>query len=144
MIMGQSEDIKRPLKDWLDDFHDDTGKISELVRGLAFAGIGIIWIFQNTDLSHNIIPKELVIPLKFIVIGLLLDLIQYIWRAVNIYIVYQIKANKYDKGKLTDDDISDVKLPNYISIVTWLLFAAKIISIAIAYYKIYQFLLTRL
>jgi hypothetical protein len=142
--MEQGEDIKRPLKDWLDDFHDDTGKISELVRGLAFAGIGIIWIFQNTDLKHEIIPKELVAPLKLIVIGLLLDLVQYMWRAVNIYIIYQIKANQYDKGKLTGNDISDVKLPNYISIGTWLFFSAKIIFIAVAYYKIYQFLLIRL
>jgi hypothetical protein len=141
--MGQSEDIKKPLKDWLEDFHNDTGKISDLVRNLALAGIGIIWIFKNTDLTHNIIPKELVIPLKYVVIGLLLDLSQYIWRAVNVYIVYQIKANKYDKGKLTDADIADVKIPNYIPFFTWLLFISKIIFVAIAYYNIYQYLLTK-
>jgi hypothetical protein len=141
--MGQSEDIKKPLKDWLSDFHDDTGTISDLVRKLALGGIGIIWIFKNTDLTHNIIPKELILPLKFIVIGLILDLFQYIWRAINVYIIYQIKATKYDKGKLTDADIADVKIPNYIPIVTWLLFIAKIFFIGIAYCHIYSFLIER-
>ncbi|WP_346239621.1 hypothetical protein ABDK00_018160 [Niabella insulamsoli] len=142
--MGQSEDIKKPLKDWLEDFHDDTGKISDLVRNLALAAIGIIWIFKNTDLTHNIIPKELVLPLKFVVIGLLLDLFQYVWRAINIYIIYSIKAKRFDEGKLTDAEIADVKVPNYIPFLTWLFFIAKIIFVAIAYYNIYLFLMTKI
>lgn len=142
--MGQSDDIKKPLKDWLDDFHEDTGKISDLVRNLGLAGIGIIWIFRNTDLTQNIIPNELILPLKFVVIGLLLDLLQYVWRATNVYIFYIIKARKYDKGKLTEDDISDVKIPNYILFITWIFFIAKIVFIAIAYYNIYQFLLSKI
>ena len=141
--MKQSEDIKKPLKDWLGEFHDDTGKISDLVRNLAFAGIGIIWIFKNTDLTYKIIPKELVLPLKYIVLGLFLDLFQYIWRAINVYVIYSIKAKQYDKGKLKSKDIADVKIPKYIPFFTWLFFTSKIFLVAIAYYNIYQFLLTK-
>jgi hypothetical protein len=138
------DSIKKPLKEWLCDFYDATTKISELVRNFGFAAIGIIWIFKNDDLSKNIIPGELVIPLKFIVICLSIDLLQYIWKALNIYISYRIYEYKYDKGSITDNDISDVKFHWYIELFTWLFFIAKIVCLVIAYCHIYQFLISKI
>ena len=40
--MPDNENINKPLKDWLEEFYDDTGKISDIVRNLALAGIGLI------------------------------------------------------------------------------------------------------
>ena len=128
----------------VNEFYDDSGKISDIVRNLALAGIGLIWIFKNSDLTHNILPVELIPALKFVILGLIADLVQYLWRAVNIYIFYKIKEIKFQKGKLTDDDISDVTMPHYIAIISWLFFCSKIILVAIAYFTIYQFLLTRI
>jgi hypothetical protein len=138
------DSIKKPLKEWLSDFYDSTTKISELVRNFAFAAIGIIWIFKNNDLNKNIIPVELVIPLKFVVICLSIDLLQYIWKAINIYISYRIYEYKYDKGKITDEDISDVKIHWYIETFTWIFFVLKIICLVIAYVHIYQFLISKI
>jgi hypothetical protein len=139
-----SDHIKKPLKEWLSDFNDATSKISELVRNFAFAAIGIIWIFKSADLTKNIIPTDLIIPLKFVVIGLSLDLFQYIWKAINVYIFYSIYEYRYDKGILTDNDISDVKFPMYIEIFSWMFFISKIIFIVLAYCNIYSFLISRI
>ncbi|BDB57139.1 hypothetical protein [Flavobacterium ammonificans] len=139
-----SDHIKKPLKEWLNDFNDATSKISELVRNFAFAAIGIIWIFKSADLAKNIIPTDLIIPLKFVVIGLSLDLFQYIWKAINVYIFYSVYECRYDKGILNDNDISDVKFPIYIEIFSWLFFISKIIFIVLAYCNIYIFLISRI
>lgn len=139
-----SDHIKKPLKEWLSDFNDATSKISELLRNFAFAAIGIIWIFKSSDLTKNIIPADLIIPLKFVVIGLSLDLFQYIWKAINVYIFYRIYEFRYDKGIFTDNDISDVKFPIYIEIFSWLFFISKIIFIVLAYSNIYNFLISRI
>ena len=139
-----SDHIKKPLKEWLSDFNDATSKISELLRNFAFAAIGIIWIFKSSDLTKNIIPADLIIPLKFVVIGLSLDLFQYIWKAINVYIFYRIYEFRYDKVIFTDTDISDVKFPIYIEIFSWLFFISKIIFIVLAYSNIYNFLISRI
>jgi hypothetical protein len=139
-----SDHIKKPLKEWLSDFNNATSKISELVRNFAFAAIGIIWIFKSVDLTKNIIPTDLIIPLKFVIIGLSLDLFQYIWQAINVYIFYSINEYRYDRGILNDNDISDVKFPMYIEIFSWLFFITKIIFIVLAYFNIYSFLISRI
>ncbi len=139
-----SDHIKKSLKEWLNDFNDATSKISELIRNFAFAAIGIIWIFKSADLAKNIIPTDLIIPLKFIVIGLSLDLFQYIWKAINVYIFYKIYEYRYDKSTLNDNDISDIKFPMYIEIFSWLFFISKIIFIVLAYCNIYSFLISRI
>ena len=142
--MAGNDDIKMSLKAWREDYLDDTKKLSELVRNLAFAGIGIIWIFKNSDLTKNIIPTQLILPLKFIVVALICDVSQYIWRAVNIWAVYKYKAWLYDNGKLSDDEIADVSFPSYIATITWLFFLTKIVVTVLAYYHIYRFLLSRI
>ena len=139
IIMPKNESINKPLKDWLAEFYDDTGKISDIIRNLALAGIGLIWIFKNSDLTHDILPKGLIPALRFIVLGLITDLLQYLWRAINIYIFYKINEIKYQKGKLTNQNISDVTIPNYIAIGTWIIFCSKIILVTIAYYVTIQY-----
>jgi len=133
---------KKSILDWLGEFYDDTKTISGIIRNLAFAGIGLIWIFRNsnTDLSKNILPEALLLPLFVIVLGLIADVLQYLWRACAIYLVYQIKLYKYTKGKLSDEQISNVTIPKIIGYVTLAFFAAKIIAIAYAYYLILVFL----
>jgi len=138
------ENINKPLKDWLQEFYEDTGKISDILRNLALGGIGIIWIFKNTELTHNILPPELISPLRFIVLALIADLLQYLWRAGNVYFYYRLYEIRYQQDKLTEEDIEDVALPIYISIGTWIIFLLKIILVAIAYFNIYRFLINRI
>lgn len=142
--MDDKDNINKSLKDWLIDFYDDTGKISELIRNAAFAGIGIIWIFKNSDPSKKMLPLELVTPLTFLVIALFFDIVQYIWRALNIYFYYKKYESKYDKNQIQNEDLIDVKFPNYIEYGTWIFFTLKIFFVLFAYLKIYFFLIEKL
>ncbi len=142
--MAKKEIPKKSLLDWLDEFYEDTGTLSRIIRNLAFAGIGLIWIFKNSDLTHDLLPKQLIVPLKYIVLSLIADVCQYLWRATTIYIVYKIKDIKHSKKKLTDAEISDVTMPNYVAWGTWVLFVVKIICAGIAYFYIYQFIVSRI
>lgn len=167
--MAENEAPKKSLLDWLGEFYEDTGTLSGIIRYLAFAGIGLIWIFRNSDLTQNILPKDLLLPLKFIILCLIADVLQYLWRAITIYINYKIKHLRYTKGKQknakisnvtlsrdinigncffleiqSDAEISDVTMPHYISIGSWIFFGLKIIFIPIAYILIYNFITGRL
>ncbi len=142
--MSKYDAHKKSLLDWLDEFYEDTGTLSTLIRNLAFAGIGLIWIFKNTDLNSDILPKPLVSPLKFIVLGLIFDVGQYLWRSITIYIEYKIRDIKFSKKQISEADISDVTMPNYIATGSWVFFSLKIIFVAIAYVLIYKFIIHRL
>src|SRR5438128_58044 len=141
-----SESIKKPLKEWLSEFYEDTGTVSNLVRNIAFAGIGLIWIFKNSEYSVNssMLPSQLHKPLFYIIVGLTADLFQYLWRALNIFVHYKIKDVKYIRGQLNDADLEDVTMPEYISIGTWFFFISKVVLIVIAYAYIYQYIIGKL
>ena len=141
--MAKKDTPKKSLLDWLGEFYEDTGTLSGLIRNLAFAGIGLIWIFRNSDLTHDILPKQLLTPLKFIVLSLISDVCQYLWRAITIYIVYKIKDIKHTNKKITDSEIADVTMPHFIAIGTWILFILKIVFVTIAYAHIYSFITTK-
>jgi|HubBroStandDraft_6_1064221.scaffolds.fasta_scaffold970643_1 hypothetical protein len=131
------------LSAWLDEFYQDTGTLSGIVRNIALGGIGIIWIFKSPDLMHHVLPKELLAPLKFIILGILGDVMQYIWRSINIYLFWKIKDVKHHRGQLTGKQIQDVTMPEYISIGTWVFFIAKIACVSYAYYLLYLYLLAK-
>jgi hypothetical protein len=140
----EKDGIKRPLRSWLDEFYEDTGKLSEILRNLCFAGIGLIWIFKNSDNAEHLLPSLLVTPLRFIVLSLAADVMQYIWRAVNIYIHYKILDSKHINKKISDEAIEDVIMPDYIPLGTWIFFIGKLVLIIIAYLQIYSFLSSKL
>lgn len=125
----------KSLQEWLDEFYEDSGKLSDIVRNLAFAGIGLIWIFRNPDPINVILPRELILPINLIVLGLIFDLIQYIWRSVTIYFLY--RKNEEDKK------FNNITMPNWLRDTTWIFFVAKIILIAAAYLFIYKYLMGR-
>ena len=67
------------LKDARDYYAFASGKTSDLVRQLAFAGIAVIWIFKSDSPGGVIkLPGELLWPLGLIVIGLVADFLQYV------------------------------------------------------------------
>ncbi len=144
-----AETNKKNLKEWLKEFYEDTSTLSGIIRNISFAGIGLIWIFRNSSsncetLTNGILPKELRLSLTFIVVGIICDVTQYLWRGVNVYIFWKIKDTKYINGRLSEKDVADVTMPSYILIGTWFFFIAKIFFVTFAYYLIYFFLVKRL
>jgi len=132
--------IKNPLKNLLDDFYEGTAKISEISRNFAFAGIGIIWIFKNSKVNEQLLPIDLIFPLKCIIIYFILDFFQYVWRSINCYIIYKSTEKKYDKKLIDDHEIGDIKFQDYIEIGSWSFFIFKILFLLIAFGSIYSFL----
>lgn len=142
------EAVKKSLKEWLVTFEALTERIHEITRNLSFAGIALIWIFRNVrdgkDLTTDLLPDGLDTALLFIVLCLMIDYSAYFWKAINVFIIWYIKENEYERKIITEDQAKDIKMPHYISIGSWVLFLSKAILMILAYYKIFIFLYGRL
>jgi hypothetical protein len=55
-----------------------SGKASDAVRQLGFAGIATIWVFKSETHGVLSVPGPLLVPGLLIVAGLFLDLLQYV------------------------------------------------------------------
>lgn len=108
-----------------------SGTLSSVTRSLVLAGIGIIWIFVKTSNDIIDIPDELISPLFLFVISICCDLIQYFYQSIIWYIfyLYHKLCNKKDE----QDEVSESEKWNIIS---WILLAAKVILMIVAYIKI--------
>ena len=87
-------------KDYKDEYHWYSGKASDVVRQLSFAGIAVVWIFRNQSQSGSKIPAELILPLGCLCISLTFDFLQYflgyaIW--YGFYRYHEKKMNPSDE-----------------------------------------------
>ena len=137
--MADQEVNKKTIDDYKADYEHYTGKASEISRGLAFAGIALIWIFKTTSEDGNIdIPNLLVAPLIWLVITLALDLLQYIGGGLIWLIYYRFKERQINKGVISADD--DIKAPKILPFIIHFFYWSKLISIVIAYILLLRFL----
>lgn len=113
----KNQDLERILE----KFNKRSETVSTLTRSLAFAGIGVIWIMSNQNLSEIVYYW---LPLAFFVAGLLADVLQYLWQSITLFILYNRKENDYLEGRLKDDE--RVLIPNYIALGGWVFFALKV------------------
>lgn len=109
------------LKDFRKDAHSFTEKLSNINRNLAFAGIAIIWVFKIQEKQNIIIPRDLLIPLYFIIISLVLDLSQYLIGSIAWTIFHRYKEKK------GIEDETDLKAPRWISNILYFIFFLKVV-----------------
>lgn len=65
-----------------EEYYVNTGKTSELIRQLAFAGIGMLWVYflgEKPDLDRK---AYLLIPLLTLALTLLFDIMQYLYASI--------------------------------------------------------------
>lgn len=76
-----------------------SGKLSDVVRQLSFAGIAVIWIFKN---GTSVVPfdERLVWPLRFLVSALACDLLHYAYSAL----AWGRFAHLHDKNGVKDSE----------------------------------------
>lgn len=122
------------LSEYKEDYYAFTGKLSDINRQIAFAGIGLIWIFKDNSDSKILINEELILPAMLIVIGLAFDMLQYIYQSLTWSIFYTYYKRK---GKSEDKKI---KSPEYLNYPAWFFFIVKIVLIILAYILIFTFL----
>jgi hypothetical protein len=128
------------LQGYRDTFYFFTGKVSDISRQLAFAGIAIIWIFKKDVPGTGLtVPRELLLPGVFIVLALGFDLLQYCIATVIWFFYYRIKemrgvAENAELGRHSEW----LEVP--INIVFWF----KVGFLGAAYLLILKFLLQTL
>jgi len=109
-------------------YYESTGKVSELVRQLALAGIAVIWIFRvGGDSSGGIkYGHTLIWPLGFFVAALGCDLLQYLYYSATWGILNTVHWRKHK------DNEKDIKVSgkwNWIGLIFfWLKVALAIIA----------------
>ncbi|MDQ1354409.1 MAG: hypothetical protein QG657_4718 [Acidobacteriota bacterium] len=113
-----------------------SGKVSELIHNLSFAGIAIIWIFK-TDQTGITIDKEFILPLISFIASLAFGLFHYLWGTI-IWGYFTRKAEK----KLTDVATEDpeLKAPAWYNWPTNTFFCLKTIFLTIGYILLFRHL----
>ncbi|MFC6095468.1 hypothetical protein ACFPVY_02330 [Flavobacterium qiangtangense] len=107
---------------------------SDLARQLAFAGIAVIWLFKLENNKGHIFPEELVRPLEFLVLGLIFDLLQYLFLAG----AHIIRYRKNEKSVIMLEN------PKWIPDVGYVFWIVKIVFFMIAYIQIFSFLSSKI
>ncbi len=125
------------LKSYLKDYHEFSGKASDISRQLAFAALAIIWIFKGEGTQKLIIPSLLVKSGAYISVALLLDFLQYvissiIWKTFHAY--HEKKGVSADK---------EIKASEWLAVPGWICYFGKLVFVLIGYSFLLQFLFSR-
>lgn len=133
------------LKEIREDYVRYSTNVSELSRNLAYAGIGVVWIFKQSSTGDesistfmSSIPSELKWPLIFFIAVLILDLFQYVIQTA-IWYPYYAKHKELHKNEKEED--VNLQEPEMYSVIPWCFWLFKLIMVVIAYFLMGLFLL---
>jgi hypothetical protein len=116
------------LSSYREAYYTHSGNASSVSRQAAFAGIALIWIFNNRTGNEIVLPAELLWPALFLLIGLGLDLLQYIAASAIWGIFTRIKEKQHGAKR----DIK-VTAPPYLNWPALLFFWGKLVAISAGY-----------
>lgn len=131
------------LSEIRDAYEVISGKLSDINRQLAFAGIGIIWIFRvsGSDEISSSVPKELLWPLIFLVVSLFLDVMQYF---ISTIIWYGVYCKNRKKNKSVDDEKIRVNEKEWWNIPSWICFILKLVALIPSYILMFLYVWDKL
>lgn len=122
------------LSDYRSTYYEYTGTASSVSRQAAFAGIALIWVFNNKTGSNISLPIELLWPTLFLVIGLGLDLLQYLISSAIWGLFHRLKEKKH--GPTLDPELT---APVYFNWPGLFCFWGKLVSILVGYALLFNF-----
>jgi hypothetical protein len=122
------------LKDYLEAYHEFSGKTSEVNRQLALAGIAAIWLFGGSASSQPTVAAEFVLPGMLFVASLACDLLQYLTASLIWKVFHRIR----ERSGIRPDE--DVKAPSVFSHILEIYFYTKV-ALTVAGYAIVLVLL---
>jgi len=126
------------LEDYKQDFYTFTGKLSDINRQIAFAGIALIWIFKKSNGIEITICAELVFPSILLASALAFDILQYIYQSAAWAIFF-----RYHEKRSIDEN-QDILAPSFMNYFSWFCFIMKVLLVIISYIYIIRYLLENL
>ena len=126
------------LAEYKSDFYHFTGKLSDINRQIAFAGIALIWIFKKTNGTQITICDELELPAILLAVGLGFDILQYIYQSITWAIFY-----RYHEKKNSNPDL-DILASPVLNYPSWTFFILKVLSVIVSYVFIVKYLIENL
>jgi len=117
------------LDDLWSDVRELTGKLSDITRQAAYAGLAVIWIFKTGDAGQYHVARSLVWAGALLALVLALDLAQYVasvalrWR----------NARREEEARGIDYRGKDLTLPQTLNRIPYALFALKVALVAAGY-----------
>jgi hypothetical protein len=121
-----------------DNYYFHSGKVSDIIRQMALAGVALIWVFKSDVQGQAKIPNDLVPAAVLIFIGITLDFLQYVAGTL----IWGIRARILENKGKQDDDI--IPLPDWINYPALVFFWTKILTTVAAYLIFICFLWTKL
>lgn len=122
------------LKDYKKEYQWYSGKASDIVRQLSFAGIAIIWIFKAQSQNLPTIPDALLLPLVLFCVSLASDLLQYLFG----YLIWFSFFRFQEINGVNDDD--EIKHNSFWPLPLHILMLIKVLAVMVAYYKLIVFI----
>lgn len=120
----------------LDAYYTHSGNASSVARQAAFAGIAIIWIFsqkQSTSFVFNL-PEGLLWPSMCFIVGLGLDLLQYIFSSVMWGAFHWV-----NEKNIPPDTDPDIPAPAWLNWPALACFIGKLFFITGGYIFLFSF-----
>ena len=124
------------LQDAKTAFYEASDTLSENTRKLLFAGIAIVWIFKSGDKTAAGIgfSSSLILPLAAFVVGLVLDMLQYLYKTIVWWLYYNYKHRK----KFADE--AQIVPPSMINVITFVFFYLKVAVCAWGYFYVLKYI----
>jgi hypothetical protein len=117
-------------------YEDFSRSTSDKVRELAFAALGVVWIFRPDGSIQ--LPRPLLWAATFAVVSLALDLLQSLYGTVAWGVFHRRKEHE----GLSDE--VEFKAPHQINWPTNSLFAGKVVALAVSYGFLFRHLVALL
>lgn len=125
------------LKDARDAYYEASGAASGIIRTLALASIGLVWVLRE-DAKASKIPQELWLPALLTVISLGCDLMQYLVKTASWGIYHRCMEKRDDIN-----EESEFEGPIHLNWGPLVLFWGKAAAMAGAYAFLLAYILGR-
>lgn len=125
-----------------DCYYSHSGNASAAARQIAFAGIAVVWVFNQPVTNHTLnLPEQLVSALLFLCAALALDLLQYTFSTAT-WGFWSRRKEKQFKHKFHDDP--DVEPPPFLNWPGIVMFWSKLAALFWAYLHLALYLIALL
>jgi hypothetical protein len=131
---------KLSIKDSRATYYEASGKLSDISRQLAFAGIAIIWIFKIEASERLAIPEGLLFSAIAIIIFFAFDFCQYL----STTLIWGYFTRKKEKEIFEQGAEDKFLVPSWYPKVPMAFFAGKLFAISLTYIAILIFLVARI